>query len=266
MPLGKRKRRILLALGFFPVALMLLWVSLPLWFPLLLRPIANKYGVTYASYERAGYRHFIIHGLTFTNQAIVIRAERAEVLVPTVWLWRHAVKNEQLPFLKVNRWQFESRPAAKSGHGPASVYTNAQQFASVVGVLQRWLPTAFLSNGVIRVQKPVVELPTVTWAQATLAVAVTLPEANQRATVLATLGQAPYQLQVRSDSLQLQSTNQISLDATGLSIQSTNLWWSNQVNFQVQFDRASLLPEKATVQAENFQFPGEVARLKDFKE
>src|SRR2546425_236827 len=101
MPLGKRQRKLLLGVGIALGGVIVLWLSLPLWFPWLLRPLASKYGVQYRRYERLGYRQFALEGLTFTNQGSTFRAKRAEALIPSVWLWRcvgpKAVKVE--PFL-----------------------------------------------------------------------------------------------------------------------------------------------------------------------
>ena len=98
---------------------MLLGLGLPLWFPWVLRPLASKYGVHYAHYERVGYRWFALDGLTFTNQAAKFRADRMEGLVPTVWLWRCVVAKagKPEPVLHVDHWQFESFPSGKKGAG-----------------------------------------------------------------------------------------------------------------------------------------------------
>ena len=45
MPLGKRHRKLILVLCFGLVAIFLLGLSLPLWYPWELRPLAAKYGV-----------------------------------------------------------------------------------------------------------------------------------------------------------------------------------------------------------------------------
>src|SRR5690348_10158708 len=95
MPLGKRQRKVLLGLGFFLAGIFLLLVSLPLWFPWIMRPVASKNGARYAHYERVGYRHFAVEGTGFTNDALRFRAQRVEGLVPTLWSWRILAHNQK---------------------------------------------------------------------------------------------------------------------------------------------------------------------------
>src|SRR2546430_3989252 len=112
MPRGKRQRKLLLAVGIALALIIALWFSLPLWFPWIAAPLAGKYGVHYGRYERLGYRSFALHGITFTNRVGTFQAERIEALVPNIWLWRCAARqpSQRPPFLRVDRWQFESIP------------------------------------------------------------------------------------------------------------------------------------------------------------
>src|SRR5438067_8448522 len=85
---GKRQRKLISGAGIALAAAIVLWFSLPLWFPWVLPLVARKQGVQYRHYERLGYRSFALHGVTFTNRTVTIRAERLEGLVPSIWLWR----------------------------------------------------------------------------------------------------------------------------------------------------------------------------------
>ena len=58
---GRRKRRALkVALGL-ATTLFLVLVSLPVWFPWLLAPVLNFYGLSYERYQRTGYTQFELH-------------------------------------------------------------------------------------------------------------------------------------------------------------------------------------------------------------
>src|SRR5256885_9884428 len=159
MPRGKRQRKFVRGVGIALAVIVVVWFSLPLWFPWVCARLAAKYGVHYARYERVGYQSFALREVTFTNRTSLFRAERVEALVPNVWLWRcFAPKTSQpQPFIRVDGWQFESVRRSKTG--PASTYTNFQKTAAVGRTLQRWLPAATLSNGTLRVPKEVVHLP-----------------------------------------------------------------------------------------------------------
>ena len=85
MPLAKGYRRLFIVLGLVLAGFVGLWVSVPLWLPWVLRPMANQRGVYYSGYKREGYRHFALQGISVTNQSLRFRAERVEALVPSVW-------------------------------------------------------------------------------------------------------------------------------------------------------------------------------------
>src|SRR5215470_4357239 len=108
MPLGKRKRRVLQGLGIFLAGIVVLLVSLPLWLPWIMRPIAAKQGARFTSYQRVGYRRFAVEGVVFTNDVLRLRAERIEGLVPSIWYWRIISSSaRQNPFVQVSGWELD---------------------------------------------------------------------------------------------------------------------------------------------------------------
>src|SRR5262245_13474843 len=107
MPLGKRQRKFLLGLCIGLAGILLLWLSLPLWFPWILRPAATRFGANYVRYHREGYGRVVLDEVTFTNSDIKIRADRIESVVPTVWLWRSAFGNVKQTFVSIKGWQLE---------------------------------------------------------------------------------------------------------------------------------------------------------------
>src|SRR3954470_16360842 len=105
MARGKGKKRVLLAGALLAGALLIVWLSLPLWFPWILKPLARKQGATYTSYERISYNRFALHELAFTNATLELQAQRAEALVPTAWLVRALRGKQAEPFLRVENWR-----------------------------------------------------------------------------------------------------------------------------------------------------------------
>src|SRR5688572_12131841 len=77
--------------------------ALPIWFPWILRPVANHYGATYRSYERVGYERFALGGATFTNRNVGVRADRIELFVPTAWLFR--LQSQGRPLAASENWE-----------------------------------------------------------------------------------------------------------------------------------------------------------------
>src|SRR6266702_2468910 len=83
MSLGKLQRKLLLGFVLGLALILLLPLSLPLWFPWVLRPLAAKYGASYAAYERDGYSRLALRQVTFTNRNVRFHAASIETLVPT---------------------------------------------------------------------------------------------------------------------------------------------------------------------------------------
>ncbi|MCU1311481.1 MAG: hypothetical protein JWO20_2606 [Candidatus Angelobacter sp.] len=263
MPLGKRQRKILKAVGLVVAGLLLLWLSLPLWFPWVLPPLAEHAGVHYARYQREGYRRFSLYELTYTNQSVKFSAQQVGALVPTVWLARLAMgagKAEQ-PYLRINDWHLESLPATTTN---GSIYLAIRKWEAELQRLQRLVPFAVLSNGTIRVQNTPVDIPDLIWSRGSLWGKIEVPKLKTG--LSASWSNAPpYELRIQSDSLHLQSSIRFSTNLAGLTLQGTSLWWSNRIDLQAQFGRTDILPEQASLQARNFKFAARILRLPGYE-
>jgi len=253
-----------LGLGFALATPLVLWFSLPLWWPWVLAPVAHRQGAQYARYERVGYSRFALTGLTFTNETVRFKAERIEAPVPTVWLWRtleprrFQARQSSQPFLTITGWQFRSLPTSNA---TASLYTQAQSTADSLRALQRWLPRAVLSNGTLWLHETTLSVPALTWTQGVLSA--TLGAPGQGWTDLrADFSKPPrYEVEIRADSLHFKSALALSLNSGGLDLQSTNFWWSNRFDLRSHFDTQGTLPATASLQAPHFRIPSAWVRI-----
>lgn len=269
MPLGKRQRKVLLSLGIFLAAILLLLISLPLWFPWIIRPLASRQGARYARYERLGYGRFAVEGIDFTNDVLTFHAERVEGLVPTIWYSRILSHNpnQQNAFLAVNGWQLDLLPSTKTNKPSTSVYTNVQEVADALRAVEHWVPVANLSNGTLRIQSTVLKVPNLSLTRGRLDGRLEWPEKNQNATVSANLTNLPSgQAKIESDSLHLQAALDLSTRTNAAILQSTWQWWSNQIDLSAQFARDGVLPETAVVRAQKFKLSAEIARLPGYED
>ena len=80
MAVRKLRTKIFLVLLSVVLFLVLVIAALPLWFPWALRPIAKRYGATYAHYQRVGYQRFQLSNFTLTNGPTHVQAQRSHRL------------------------------------------------------------------------------------------------------------------------------------------------------------------------------------------
>lgn len=241
----------------------ILWLSLSIWFPWILKPWAARHGLHYSSYERQGFRRFTLREVAFTNDYISFRAAQAESWLPTVWVWRAFVRKESRPqaYLLLQDWHLDARPRqTNSRAGNSSVSRTASEVSSILETVARWMPAATGSNGLLQLPGVALEIKSMAWSPSGLSGQLKWLNGNQDLVFNASLGKGKvHKVQLRSESLKLQSTITLALNATGLNIQSRNLWWSNRVDLQAQFARSGLFPEKAGLQAPGFRVQGSQA-------
>src|SRR5689334_15310492 len=89
MTVRKRSAKILRVLFSIVLLFVLVIAALPIWFPWVLRPIAKRFGATYATCQFVGYQRFRVSNFALTNGSVRIHAREATGFVPSVWLWRH---------------------------------------------------------------------------------------------------------------------------------------------------------------------------------
>ena len=67
------------------VSLLVLVLSMPLWFPWLLRPLGRRAGLHYQTYMREGYSRFNLGSVSYTNAHVHLTAWRIRLFVPSTW-------------------------------------------------------------------------------------------------------------------------------------------------------------------------------------
>src|SRR5262245_46658075 len=114
----KNRRRVWMVLAWLFLCLVIAVITLPLWFPLVLRPVARKAGATYSTYQREGYARFRLSNVVYSNGPALVRVETIEALTPAVWMARLALANTRHPFARATDWHYTivtnwktSRPA-----------------------------------------------------------------------------------------------------------------------------------------------------------
>jgi translocation and assembly module TamB len=264
---GRKVRKLFWIFVSVVSLLMLLIAALPFWFPLALRPIAKRFGATYADYQRVGYQYFQLSGLALTNGAVQIHAENARALVPSVWLWRHFTGSKDKPFLEISSWQYMRGPGKSTrSNAPASVYSTFEDIDKLARTLHKWLPNATLTNGIININNRTVTVPEAVWTNRTLAGDVLLSNQPPFTLKLSTEPSGPWKLTFDWEAQQLHSIVSLQDRGQKLTVDGTGNWLTNHFNLAAEFPARGLFPETASLSADSFDVPPRLLGLAQYSD
>src|SRR3569833_2966357 len=150
-------------------------VALPLWFPWALRPVAKRFGASYANYQRLGYQRFQISNVTLTNGPSEVQAAQVTGFVPTAWLWRHLTGERGEQFAIVHSWKYTAVPT-KSTHtnSTASAHKTFHILQQLATIFNNWLHAATLTDGRVIVQNQSIGIPNAVWTIGVLTAGVSI--------------------------------------------------------------------------------------------
>jgi hypothetical protein len=147
----KWAKRLLRFLFGILLILVLLVVSVPLWFPWVLRPTAKRFGATFQGYERAGYSGFQVNGAVYTNRNVRVQAGRLAVAP-----WRR--------YAEAENWSIIVTPSNRSETNTTpSVHRTYNKVWRIVTNVQHWVHHATVTNGYVKTPKVTVHVPGAHW-------------------------------------------------------------------------------------------------------
>ncbi|MGH7968454.1 MAG: hypothetical protein ACREIC_06955, partial [Limisphaerales bacterium] len=262
--LGRRQRRIFRGLGLILAGMLILLLSLPLWFPWVLRPGAALGGVHYSKYERHGYARLVVTDVRLDSRGTRVRAARVETLMPTAWAWNLATGSHPFePFVIVDHWELSVPPSSGT---TTSTDSKIRDIIRQVAAINRWLPSATLSNGVVKASGVTVHLGSLAWSGDRISAAVDAPQPIGPLTVTAGLSSQPaVSLQLTSPDNHLEARATVTSLPSGTEVQVVSSWWSNRVALAAHFTRSGTFPATAVLEAPQFRFPAEAFRLPDYQ-
>ncbi|HXT10701.1 MAG TPA: translocation/assembly module TamB domain-containing protein [Candidatus Angelobacter sp.] len=263
MALRKRRKIFLVLLSVVLLAGLVI-AAFPLWFPWALRPVAKRYGATYADFRRIGYQQFQLTGFALTNRTTHLQAGQVRALVPTVWLWRHVTGARSQGFLEVHSWNYEYANSAPSrSTQPASARSTFQNLQSLAGKLNRWLTTAALTNGAVSFGNQRISIPEAVWVDGNLAGSVSYSNVPPLSVTIAAQT-VPWKLRVDSETNAFQAALSIDNRANNLSVTGTADWMTNRFNIAANFPSHGFIPDSATLRANAFNIPARLLGLKEY--
>ena len=253
--MGRRgRKRFLIWTGVLVGIVIVALGALPIWFPWILRPVANHYGISYRSYDRVGYERFALGGVTFTNRNVGVRADRVELFVPTAWLFQGRA------FATVENWELAVREQTTSTQPKRSVHAHAREIQSVVAQVQQWLPSASLTNGLILVQGERLAVPHVAWRGTNVTGLITIPKITNSIAIRATASPTePWRISIGADVITA-SVN-VAASSTNVILKGTAMAGTNTIAVAAEFGPEGVLPRTASIDARAFTLPPEMLKV-----
>lgn len=255
---GRRWRRWLAALvGAFA----LLGLTIPVWFPWVLRPVGRAVGLRFETSHREGYWRLRLEDVHLSQPGLAFEAANVQLLQPLGWLVERffpgALAAADAPALSVDDWQagFTSVPtdAPPENDSTAAVL---DQVAATGELLSTWLGPARLRSGTVRLANQTLTLSEVKWDGAGRLSAVAASEAlvgDLAADIV--LGRDPaIEITVRhalgAVEVALRRT-----EALGWEIAGEATGGGQRLSFEGRFGGQGWLPERASIKAPELQWP-----------
>ncbi len=244
------RRRLLIIFSVVFAVLVLGAAALPWWLGPALGSLGGARGLTFARYERIGYARFALHEAEVRVGGVRVTVSRIEADTPLVAWWR---KGEVV----AGQWAVEV--AAPKAEAPASTTRRGwvplrDQLQRIAGQVDRWAPRVTAQAGVVRWPGAELGCASVAWAGRALAVK---ELAYRGLKVDATVAFA-------SDALRLgvrAAGGDAVLEDRGGLVTGEVTWWEQRAALSARFGERGWLPAEATLQADEWNIPGDKLKL-----
>ncbi|HVK58846.1 MAG TPA: hypothetical protein VM735_08715, partial [Candidatus Kapabacteria bacterium] len=183
------------------------------WLPWALRPIAQRYGVTFGNYERLKDGRFALTDVVRTNPAFSLRISRVEGYLPHVWRSRLGQTNSTGSFVEVNGWRVvvhesekEKKKDGNSLPNDLDVYREWERVERYIAQGRQLVPRATFLNGAVEYRKKEYTVSVLTWDNGILDGSGVWPETAVPFEVKGKLtGEVPYQISYAMTPLDLRA-------------------------------------------------------------
>ncbi len=228
--------------------------------------MANRYGADFSGYERTSYSRLVLKDLSFAQKGTRFKAARVEFYQPITWLWLHQTKTAALAnHLQISDWELEFTSKEKKEERKTSAVSVFEKIEETVPKLKEWLPSATLSNGLVRVGTNDLHISAATWNGDVLKGDVSAEKFGRDSSLtLDTSKRGTLDVQVTVPSLEAKTTLQIAKRAERLEVTGDIFWQTNQATVLFGFDRDALIPDKGRIVADSLQVPAERVRLTNY--
>lgn len=269
------QRIVFLAAGAW-VLLLIISVSLPVWFPWVLKPMAARRGITFAQYERMGWGKFVLHGLQGTIRGTAFKARRIEARLPISWYWQvqHPVRAPAAPIVTVEGWELNlgtiksARNSGTRSAAPKTVYSQIQRGERMLFQLRHWLPHARLSAGRIRYPGRLAGIlpleanfASISWNNGLLAAEARLPVAASPLLISASVAtNHAYHFAIQPGNTNANSQSWIAVDEAGATLRNVSLSGTNRLEASARIVPGRRWLERARIRGDDFPIAGKLLR------
>lgn len=233
-------------------------VATPVWLPWALRPLVEGVGAGVQDYRRLSYTRLALSGASFTNVNVRVTVEHLELPFPGAWAYR-LLRGDTNVYVTATNWQVVITP---TGRKDPSIHRNVRDVVKVARVVPRWIPRAAVYDGKIDAPGFSVLISEAHVSGASVVGKARLPQSTGPELISADLsGSGPWEVTIRSSSLEVDSQHSVSLTSTSVDLHSELFWRSNRVQVDARFGPLGEWPQSAKLNAQDVVIPAEAFQL-----
>ena len=271
----KVRRVLLRAILALVAVLVLVWASMPVWFPWVIGPVLHRYGVRYEAYERMGYRRLEIHHVQLQTGGGQLTADRVETVLPTVWLWRHYFGYKgAAPLVIAENWQVNlttdlpNAGAARPRTAPSrvdSVTDILDEIDSRLPRVRAWLSSARLIDGGVVLHAETIKVGLIEWDGRLVRVRAASETLGQTVDAELDLGAAvDWRFTAKAEPAGATVQTRIFRDGSIWKIDGDIMWQGNRAAFASTFASGRWLPAEASLAAASLRVPARLLKLEPY--
>src|ERR1043166_7794062 len=268
-----RKKRWFKMFGVGCVALAVVVLALPVWFPWLLRPVLARFGVAFVSYERIGYTRFALTQVRGDFPGARFSGERVEGFLPPRWLWRrYASSPGEDAFLTVAGWRIDVEPGrgvrrGGSSGAPDSTFAVIEEIGRALPAVRAWIPVTHWTDGRIAWGSNPVLIAQSDWRGGRLTTR--LRSLNPPETILfdGDFSEGPGNgIGFEAESFGMTGRIRLSRGSDLWQGAGELKWEGNRVELEAVFGSKGWWPKKAGLKSDHFRVPARLVALDGYED
>ena len=250
-------------------AIVLALIALPLWFPWLLRPVVNHYGIRFGAYDRTSYFRFALSDVDAQFGNTRLTAKQFECVLPTTWVFKRlGGRTNASPFFTLREGELSVKPEERSTDESRGGFSKTLgEIVRAAEILDRFSPISELTNCRIVVQTNIVLLPRVEWRAHRLNAVVQLPERRGEGLVMGDFNNSKTpRVSAAWNIYGLDAQANFTNVTAGWVVTGSAAWFSNRAAFTAEFPTNGWWPSHGRVEAAQLTIPAEQLRLRGYED